>query len=90
MKLGVGDQVVTKTSLVFWDGIFSKHELPEGIIGEIINTTPNPYGFRVVFDYPGFRDNYVYVILEEEILPIEQDKTPGVDASALKSILQGM
>lgn len=87
MELNIGDRVITTKRLVYGEHP-ELRELPEGAIGEIVGVGSR--WCRVVFDYPGFRYDYVYATLGEEILPMERDEAPEVDVSALESILQSM
>lgn len=87
MEPNIGDYVVTIKRLVYRTAAAS-WELPKGVVGEIVGI--NRHLYMTIFDYPRFRDRYIYVRLEKEVLPIEQDETPEVDVSALESILQGM
>ena len=89
MELGIGDRVITKEPVVYGLGDV-RRELPEGVIGEIVGGSTLKYKYKVVFDYPGFRDDYVYARLGMEISPAEEVPPPEVDMNALESILQGI
>lgn len=70
MELDIGDRVITKERVVYGLGDL-RRELPEGVIGEIVGGSALECEYRVVFDYPGFRNDYVYARLGEEIFPVE-------------------
>ena len=89
MELYLGDLVVTKDPVVYGLGDASR-KLPEGVVGEIVGVSPLRRNYKVVFDYPGFRDDYVYATLGEEIFPVNDNAALEVDVGALESILQGM
>lgn len=89
MELYLGDLVVTKDPVVYGLGDASR-KLPEGVVGEIVGVSLLGGEYKVVFDYPGFRNDYVYARLGEEIFPVKDSVAPEVDVGALESILQGV
>lgn len=88
MELYLGDLVVTKDPVVYGIGDASR-KLPEGVVGEIVGVS-SLGKYKVVFNYPGFRDDYVYATLGEEIFPVNDSAAPEVDVGALESILHGV
>lgn len=87
MELYLGDLVVTKDPVVYGLGDASR-KLPEGVVGEIVGVSPLGREYKVVFDYPGFRNDYVYARLGEEIFPVEDSAAPEVDVECFMKMLE--